>query len=72
MNKKERNLFIMAKGGKELFRVGSIVLLLFSWIGQGKLGVALIWLLIWILLDESDRRKIWKKGRKKHGECKKL
>jgi hypothetical protein len=51
----------MAKGGKELFRVGSIVLLLFSWIGQGKLGVALIWLLIWILLDESDRRKIWKK-----------
>jgi hypothetical protein len=61
MNKKERNLFFMAKGGKELFRVGSIVLLLFSWIGQGKLGVALIWLLIWILLDESDRRKIWKK-----------
>jgi hypothetical protein len=60
MNKAERNLFIMVKAAKELFRIGSIAILIFMWLVQGRIGEALAWFLCWIILDEFDRR--WRKG----------
>jgi len=58
MNKAERNLFIMVKAAKELFRIGSIAILIFMWLVQGRIGEALAWFLCWIILDEFDRQNI--------------